>query len=86
MGSRYAGILGPLAFSAVLIRGALSGNGLNTTVPFACATLFLFACIGWVGGRIAQRVVVESVRMRVNEQLQATGEGTDDVAANATSQ
>lgn len=69
MGRMYAGILGTAAFATVTARGVVNGNGIEATVPVACACLFTFAAIGGLAGMLADRVVRESVTTRVNQQL-----------------
>lgn len=71
MGRLYAGILGPMAFAIVVTRSLIHGGGLSSTVPLAVASLFVFAAVGYLAGRIAEMIVVDSVRARFLQELQA---------------
>jgi hypothetical protein len=62
VGRYYAGVLGSLAFAAVIARGLVHACGLESTTRMAMAFLFLFAGIGWIAGRIAQAAVQQSVQ------------------------
>ena len=85
MGRTYAGILGTVSFSTVLVRGLIDGGGVESTLLTACACLFVFAALGAVVGRTAAWVVDESVRAKVNAELDAlqAAQGTTDAAARA---
>jgi hypothetical protein len=61
MGRSYAGILGPIAFATVIVRGLLAGADVIATLKTATAALFLFAAVGYVAGRIAAGIVRDSV-------------------------
>ena len=62
MGRSYAGILGPLAGTLVLCRGAISGSGLEATLLIACGAMFGFAAVGFVAGLLAESFIAEGVR------------------------
>lgn len=64
MGRSYAGILGPLAGALVLVRGAISGSGLELTLMVACGAMFGFAAVGFIAGTLADSFVVEGVRQK----------------------
>ena len=71
MGRSYAGILGTLAGTLVLCRGAISGSGLEATILFACVALFGFAVIGFVAGTLAESFTAEGVRQKFRLALEA---------------
>ncbi len=71
MGRSYAGVLGSLAFAVVLLRGAWSAGGFETTVGTACWALWAFSAMGYVIGRIAEWIVEESVTTKVSAELDA---------------
>lgn len=71
MGRSYAGVLGPLAFATVLIRGALQAGGSESTLGTACLALWMFSAIGYVTGRIAEWIVEDSVTTKVSAELDA---------------
>lgn len=64
MGRSYAGILGPLAGTLVLVRGAISGSGLESTLLVACGAMFGFAAIGFIAGQLAESFIAEGVRQK----------------------
>ena len=74
MGRAYAGILGPLAFSTVTIRGCLHHAGSMSTMKIATVTLVLFAAFGYLVGAIAEMTVRDSVLSQFQESLTAKPE------------
>lgn len=66
----YAGILGLLAFAAVMARGVVHGGSASAIIWQAVLSLFAFAGIGYVIGRTAQWIVEDSVRGQLTSQLQ----------------
>ena len=74
MGRTYAGILGPLAFTIVVARSLLGGGGVEATMLLASVCLFVFAGIGYVAGQIADGIVFQAVKVRFDEELQASQE------------
>ncbi len=64
MGRSYAGILGPLAFATVIVRGLLAGADVIATLKTASAALFVFAAVGYVAGRVAAGIVRDSVHAK----------------------
>jgi hypothetical protein len=70
MGRSYAGILGTLAGTLVLCRGAISGSGLETTMLVACAALFGFGAIGFIAGTLAESFTAEGVRQKFRLALE----------------
>ena len=65
MGRTYAGILGFLAFQAVVVRGLLRSAGTEATLWQASLALFAFALLGYVAGELAGWIVEESVQERI---------------------
>jgi hypothetical protein len=81
MGRTYAGILGPLAFATVLIRGLILVDGAAATLKLAMICLFVFAIVGLVIGRVAETTVLESVKIKIGKEMQAS---KDEAAAEAS--
>jgi len=71
MASTYAGILGLTAFVVVVLRGLVDGAGLIGTIQRAMMCLYLLAAVGYVVGALAQRMVDDSVRFRIQEEIDA---------------
>jgi hypothetical protein len=71
VGRTYAGILGPLAFFAVLARGLKGGWPMESSLLSAWLALVSMALVGYVLGRFAQWIVDDSVRIRMREELAA---------------
>lgn len=70
MARQYGGILGLLAFSAVLFRCWLHGAGLTTGTPAALAAMVCGAVCGLILGAIAEQTVTQSVRGSLDQLLQ----------------
>ncbi len=69
MGRVYAGVLGPLAMAVVICRGWFgSGDTLNT-LSLATVYLAIFSIVGALIGQIAQATIDESVRAKLQQQL-----------------
>jgi len=71
MGRHFSGILGSLAFLVVLARGWMRGAGVEGTLEQALWLLFGFAFLGWIAGNVAERVIAESVRSRLEAEMKA---------------
>jgi hypothetical protein len=71
LGRSYAGILGPGAFAAVLVRGVMRGGGIEGTLLSAWICLWAFAAVGYVAGRMAEWIVEESATARIAEEAQS---------------
>ena len=71
MGRVYAGILGPLAFLAVVIRGWKNGWPTESSLLSAWLAFVALAAIGYIVGRLAEWIVDESVRTRMLAELAA---------------
>lgn len=80
MGRAYAGVLGPLAFATISLRGVLHHAGALSTIKLATVTLVLFTAFGYVIGAIAEATVRESVlsqfRNGLTSQPEEEGEET----------
>jgi hypothetical protein len=70
MGRAYAGILGPLAMAVVICRGWLVAGGVEGTLTQAIMCLALFAVMGAILGHLAQTTVDESVRAKLQAELE----------------
>jgi O-antigen ligase len=70
MGRMYAGILGPLAMAVVICRGWLGSAGAIGTLTQATLFLALFAIVGAILGHLAQSTVDESVRAKLQAELE----------------
>ena len=66
----YAGILGLLAFAAVMARGIVHAAAPAATIWQAVTSLFAFAAIGYAIGRTAQWIIEDSLRGQLTNQLQ----------------
>lgn len=79
MRSKYARLLGSLAFGVVVFRGLIHQWSLESAVYSACISLFAFAAIGYMAGLIAESTVEQSVSKRfeaeVKESLEAESTG-----------
>lgn len=71
MGRTYAGILGPLAFLTVVVRGVVEGRGADGTLLTASLLMFAFAALGYVLGRVGALVVDDSVQAGFRTELEA---------------
>jgi hypothetical protein len=69
MARQYGGILGLLAFSAVLFRAWLHGAGLSTGAPAALAAMVCGAVCGLILGAIAEQTVTQSVHASLDQLL-----------------
>lgn len=69
MGRNYGGILGLVAFATMIGRGMVALSSIDSVVQIATVAMFIFAALGWIVGNIAARIVDESVRHKVNAEL-----------------
>ena len=67
---KYAGILGTLAMSVVLLRAIPASGGSASLLWTATVCLVLFSMAWLVLGWVADATVVGAVRMQFEEQLQ----------------
>jgi hypothetical protein len=65
----YAGILGPLAMAVVICRGWFGSGGVENTLSLATIYLAIFSVVGALIGQIAQATIDESVRAKLQQQL-----------------
>ncbi len=77
MARAYAGVLGSLAWAVTFARGALLGGSVERTAETAVVAMLLLAGVGLLVGLIAEATVDESVRQRLQMQL-------DDLEAKQT--
>ena len=73
MGRDFAGILGLVAFSTTVLRGAIAGVA-DEALLMATVHLFAFAATGWILGTIAEGAIDQSVRARFAAELKAAEE------------
>ena len=71
MAQEFAGYLGSLGMIVALLRGAVHQAGVEGTILQGVASLAVLAAVGAVLGAIAQTVVDESVRRKLEQQLAA---------------
>ena len=71
MGRHYAGILAAIAFVTIVIRGLIAGNGVESTMHAAVLTLVCFSVVGYVIGRLAGWIVLDSVRAQLTAETAA---------------
>jgi hypothetical protein len=84
VGRTYAGILGPLAFAACLVHGLMHGGQPQSVLTAAWLCLLVFAVLGYVAGSIAERVVEQSVRSRVADELEVFQQQKAEAVQRAT--
>ena len=70
MGPTYAGILGLLAFVVILVRGAIHASSAESVLIAGVGFLIAFAAAGYVIGRVAEQVVLESVTRQFQDEMQ----------------
>lgn len=71
MGSRYAGVLAPLAMVTTLLRGQLHGAPVEATLLAGWLALLAFAVVGYLIGGLAGWILEESVRERLRSAHEA---------------
>ncbi|MBL9084123.1 MAG: hypothetical protein JNK76_20130 [Planctomycetales bacterium] len=69
MHRQFAGILGSIAFTIVVLRGWAVGGDAAAVIPRALGMLILFAIVGAAAGRIGLWMVEEGVAARFRDQL-----------------
>ena len=69
MGRAYAGILGPLAMAVVICRGWFGSGDAVGTLGLATLYLAIFSVVGALIGQLAQATIDESVRGKLQQQL-----------------
>jgi hypothetical protein len=83
MARTYAGIVGLLAFATVVARNLAHDNPGGETIWYASVMLFGFAAIGYFVGLAAQWITDESVRERLNRDLQKASGASVTTSATA---
>ncbi len=83
MGRSYAGIIGLLAFVTVVTRGLIDGASVESTLQVACLSLFGYAAIGYVIGRVGELIVADSVGAKFDAEMKAYQQ-TRETAASTT--
>ena len=69
MGRSYAGVLGLVAFTTVVVRAIGQQSSASATFPIAAAMLFVFAGLGYLLGSIAQWAIAADLKARFNEEM-----------------
>jgi hypothetical protein len=62
VGRRYAGILGTIAFTTVVLQGLVRGGDMESTLRAAALSTLAYTGIGYVVGRLAAWIVHDSLR------------------------
>lgn len=70
MAKAYAGVLGSLAVAVTFARGALVGAGFEGTAQTAVVAMLALAGVGFLVGAIAEATIDESVRQRLQKQIE----------------
>ena len=83
MGRAYAGILGPLAFVAALLRGLVHGWPAESALLAAWLALVAMVLVGLAAGCLAGWIVDESVRSRMLTDMAAREEARQAKARTA---
>jgi hypothetical protein len=65
-------VLGTIAFTTEVLRGVGSGAAVETTLTSALISLVLFSLLGYFVGRLAGRIVLDSVRAQIAAETDAT--------------
>jgi hypothetical protein len=68
VGRTYAGVLGSLAFFTVTARGLIHVGGVEETLFTAAVSLILFAFAGFIAGELADWIVYEAVRSKIEAE------------------
>lgn len=71
MARTYAGILAHVAMLVVLLRALKDGAGFDGTILQAVASMALLAAVGMIVGMIAEATIDESVRKRMQTEIDA---------------
>ena len=71
MARTYAGILAHVGMLVVLFRALKDGAGFDGTILTALVTMGLLAAVGMMIGAIAEATIEESVRSRMQAELDA---------------
>jgi hypothetical protein len=66
---RFAGILGSIALVTIVLEGLMRGAEVEQTLEAAAVSTALLCVIGYVVGKLASWVVVDSVRVQLAREL-----------------
>lgn len=80
MGRRYAGVLGPLAFAIVVLRGLLHASSVESTLLCASISLMGFAAVGFITGQTAEWIIQDGVRSQFAARVAAQQATANDGA------
>jgi hypothetical protein len=81
VGRTYAGVLGPIGFFAMTLRGWKQGAGVEPLLLSALLALVALAAVGYIVGRLAAWTVEDSLKTQIDREL-AVGKA-DAVASGA---
>jgi len=81
MGPSYSGVLGLLAFVLVLSRGMIDGSSADQVLILAGGSLFAFSVLGYLTGRIADRILWDSLRQQFQDELRTHGSRSSEKSA-----
>jgi hypothetical protein len=69
MARRYAAALGLLAFTAVLIRAAVSNAAWTPALSQAIECLIVFTIVGAIVGWVAEQIIDDALRTSISEEI-----------------
>ena len=81
MDRHYAAILSALAFSTVMFRGLVKQHGLEASIWSAVIAMLVFAGIGLIAGRIAQSIIINSVKATITAEFRSVKEPSEEEGA-----
>ena len=84
MARQYAGIMASLGMTVVIVRSLRSGGAFEATIVSAMTWMVTLGVIGYVIAAIAQNTVDESVRQRMEEELNNVQNSVTPRSAEAT--
>ena len=68
---KFAAIMAQIGMLVVMLRALRSGDSLDSAVTSALAWMILLGAVGGIVGVIAESTISESVRQRLQRELQA---------------
>ncbi len=77
MARQYAGIMASLGMTIVIMRSLRSGNAFEATVVSALFWMITLGFVGFIAASVAQNTIDESVRQRMEEELNAQHAATN---------
>ena len=69
MARQYAGIMASLGMTVVIVRSLRSGGAFEATIVSAMFWMVTLGFIGYIAASIAQNTVDESVRQRMEDEI-----------------